>query len=522
MRPRHTASVVLAASVLLTAPASAEDLAWEATDGSFPDHGSCTYLDPPGGISPHRTAAHDYAAMWQRAKDTYRVLAMIPEPRRAVLPGRAGSSEGEPPPALECSGIDPCIEQTAAAAGVPLASLTTDVEFLRRATLDLTGRIPDPDDLVAFQLSTDPAKRSQAAQELLERPEWADRWAKFFGDLYRNTRVTAAGNRYPDTRDSFHLFLLESLQQNKPYDQMAREILAAEGTSDGRTYPDHYTDYEHYRSTYGDFEGNPAKASAVAYIVGGRTFGGPVQDTYDTLAFITARDFLGISTMDCILCHDGAGHLEGLSHWGTEAKRYDGWSLAAFFSDIRQHQKWRVPKNTLPNRPNGGRRVKPAYTFIYDLPAGQTEVTRGGNIAGEYLAQTAGGNRPDRVNDERFVMPSYPFNQSAIPVDRTLRLREQLGRRLTQDPQFARAIVNYIWREFFSRGIVEPPDQFDLNRLDPANPPKGGMGIQPSHPRLLEWLADAFRDSGFDLKWLMAEIVGVDVFRVRAGLRSRG
>ena len=250
----------------------------------------------------------------------------------------------------------------------------------------------------------------------------------FFGDLYRNTIRTAQVNRYGWTRDAFHLFLLESMQQNKPYDQMAREMLAAEGTSDGRTYPERYTDYAHYESTYLDYDGNPAKASAVGYIVGGRTIGGPIQDTYDTLAFITARDFLGISTMDCVLCHDGAGHLEGLSNWGTAAKRYDGWELASFFSDIRRYQSWRVPGNTLPNNPNNGRRVNANYYLIYDLPEGRTQVTRGGDTAGEYLAQTEGGNRPDRLNDERYVMPSYPLNQSATPVDGTLRLRDQLTR----------------------------------------------------------------------------------------------
>ena len=516
MRFGHTPGLVLAA-LLAATPTMAEELDWEAADGSFPDHGGCTYLEPPGGISPHRTAADDYAAMRQRTKDTYRVLAMIPQPRRAALPDAAGNTDGEVPPAIGCAGIDACIEQAAEAAGVALASLTTDVEFIRRVTLDLTGRIPHPDDVFAFQFSTDPDKRANLVQELLEGEEWvgpwADRWAMFFGDLYRNTARTAQVNRYPDTRDSFHLFLLESMQQNKPYDQMAREMLAAEGTSDGRTYPDQYTDYAHYQSTYLDYRGNPAKASAVAYTVGGRTIGGPIQDTYDTLAFLTARDFLGISTMDCILCHDGAGHLEGLSHWGTEAKRSEGWALASYFSDIRRYQSWRVPGRSLPMNPNNGRRVNANYYLIYDLPEGQTQVTRGGDTAGEYLAQTEGGNRPDRLNDERYVMPSYPLNQSATPVDGTLRLRDQLGLHLTQDPQFARAIVNYIWREFFSRGIVEPADQFDLHRLDPANPPQGEMGIQPSHPQLLDWLADGFRDNGFDLKWLMAEIVNSKAYQ---------
>ena len=520
LRFGHKLGLALAAALVAAAPAAAEELDaalaeldWQAADGSFPDHGGCTYLEPLGGISDFRTAADDFEAMRQRTRVTNQALAMIPQPRRADIVARAvEETEGEDPPAVECSGIDSCIEQTAEAAGVPLAVLTTDLEFLRRVSLDLTGRIPTTEKVFSFKFDTAADKRAQLVEELLATPEWADRWAMFFGDLYRNTRFTAQVNRYPDARDSFHLFLLESMQQNKPYDQMAREMLAAEGTSDGRTYPDRYTDYAHYSRTYLNYNGNPVKASAVGYIVGGRTIGGPIQDTYDTLAFLTARDFLGISMMDCVLCHDGAGHLDGLNDWGTAALRYDGWSLAAFFSDIQRYQSWRVPGNTLPTNPNNNRRVNANYYFIHDLPTGQTQV-RGGDTAGEYKAQTAGGNRPDRINDELYVAPSYPLNQSATPVDGTLRLREQLGLHLTQDPQFARAAANYIWSEFFSRGIVEPADQFDLVRLDPASPPEGELGIQPSHPRLLQLLADGFRDSGFDLKWLMGEIVNSNAYQ---------
>ena len=74
--------------------------------------------------------------------------------------------------------------------------------------------------------------------------------------------------------------------------------------------------------------------------------------------------------------------------------------------------------------------------------------------------------------------------------------------------------MNYIWRQFFSRGIVEPPDQFDLARLDPGAPPATGWEIQPSHPHLLDWLADGFRESGFDLKWLMREITTSQTYQL--------
>jgi len=57
----------------------------------------------------------------------------------------------------------------------------------------------------------------------------------------------------------------------------------------------------------------------------------------------------------------------------------------------------------------------------------------------------------------------------------------------------ARAFVNRVWASYFHVGIVEPPDQFT-----PANP--------PSHPRLLDWLAEGFIANDYDMKWLHRQI----------------
>lgn len=494
------------------APAAGDDLEWEAEDGSFPAHGGCTYFGPRDGRGLVGTAADDLAAMVRRARDTRRVVAMLPQPRYMRAPVRAAGDETAPI-SVPCTGIDDCIQRTAQAAGLPLAGLTTDAEFLRRVRLDLTGRIPTQDEVLAFLADTSVDKRERLVDRLLMTPEWSDRWAMFLGDLIRNTRRTAQVNRYPLGRDSLHLFLLESLRENKPYDQLARELVSAEGTSDGRAHPRRYTDYNHWYESMVDLTGNPVRPSPVSYVVGGRTTGGPVQDTYDSLAFFVARDFLGLSLMDCVLCHDGAGFLDSLSVWGQRAKRLDGWRLAAFFSDVPRFQEWVMPANQRPINPENNRRVQVRYYRIRDLEQGRVRQTRRGDTAGEYLAQTSGGNRPDRRHGERFVEPLYPFGGEAS-VDASLRLREQVGWHLTADPQFARAAVNYVWKEFFSRGIVEPPDQFDLHRLDPGAPPPEGWQVQPSHPQLLEQLAQEFRDNGFDLKWLMREITTSSTYQL--------
>ena len=499
----------MAAALAAAVVAAAEYSEWEEADGSFPDHGGCTMI-----TQRNRTFADDLKAMQDRTAETQWALSWIQRPNHSTRPfpiaRRAVKGNSA---ATGCAGIDDCIQKTATAAGVPFADLTTDAEFLRRVRLDLTGRIPTRQEVVAFLSDTSADKRATLVESLLEKPEWADRWAHFFGDLFRNTTVTAQINRYPYGRDSFHLYLLESMQENKPYDQMAREMIAAEGTGDGRAYPETYSSYQQFTDTYDDLEANPVKASPVGYIIGARTTGGPIQDTYDKLAFITARDFLGISLMDCILCHDGVGRLDGLSLWGAGALRLEGWRLAAFFSDIPRLRQWRPPKANLPVNPSTGRTVKANYYYIHDLQLGAQESSKGGDTAGIYLGQTEGGNRSDRLHAEQVVQPSYPF-EGVASANAGTRLRERLGVRLTADPQFSRAAVNYVWREFFARGIVEPADQFDLERLDRGAPPTAGWDIQPSHPQLLEWLAEAFRDNGFDLKWLMRTIVLSDTYQL--------
>src|SRR6185369_9824139 len=77
------------------------------------------------------------------------------------------------------------------------------------------------------------------------------------------------------------------------------------------------------------------------------------------------------------------------------------------------------------------------------------------------------------------------------------------ARSVTADPQFARATVNYLWKELFTVGIVEPADSFDLLRQDPSSPPPDPWTIQPTHPRLLARLSEAFAGNGYDLRSLL-------------------
>jgi hypothetical protein len=100
-----------------------------------------------------------------------------------------------------------------------------DPQFLRRATLDLTGLLPTPERLAAFVADRSPDKRERLVRELLaDDVAYAEHWLTFWNDLLRNDYTGTGfitGGRKQITK-----WLYEALVTNKPYDQLARELIA--------------------------------------------------------------------------------------------------------------------------------------------------------------------------------------------------------------------------------------------------------------------------------------------------------
>jgi hypothetical protein len=86
---------------------------------------------------------------------------------------------------------------------------------------------------------------------------------------------------------------------------------------------------------------------------------------------------------------------------------------------------------------------------------------------------------------------------------------------LTSHPQFARATVNTVWKQLMGYGIVEPFDEFDLARQDPAALPEGWT-LQPTHPELLDELARDFEASGYSIKHLFGRIATSSAYQLSA------
>ena len=102
-----------------------------------------------------------------------------------------------------------------------------DATFLRRAYLDVIGRLPTPAEAKAFLGDSAADKREKLVDALLDRPEYADFWANKWADLLRPNpyRVGIKAVLSLDT------FLRDSFRQNKPHDQFVREIVTAQGST---------------------------------------------------------------------------------------------------------------------------------------------------------------------------------------------------------------------------------------------------------------------------------------------------
>jgi len=427
------------------------------------DHSQCTLFGSDRDEFYEESVNRQARRQYRFSKATVEAVSHL------ARPTSAGKTEASVFDRLEqLSFIDQFLFKAMQSAGITPAEKTNDYEFIRRVTFDLTGRPPKHDRIVAFVENNASDKRAKLIDDLLNTPEWADKWAMFLGDQFKNVDDNGQVRRFAEGRNAFYRYIRTSLAANKPYDKMVTEMITATGT-------------------------NNWEQGEMNWNLGGMMTGGPVQDNYDFQGEIVAERLLGMGHQNCILCHNGRGHMEALSVWGKSATRAQSWGLSAFFAKS-------VSRRTYPDPIN--RNVW--YSSFEDAPRNA-----------DYSLNTTTGNRTPRspVGSTRVITPEYPFGDGGKPRAGE-NYREALARIVVADPQFARASVNYIWKQFFTRGIVEPANLFDPGRMDPNNPPPAPWTIQPTNPDLLNALAADFQKSGFSFRDLMRKICNSEAYQL--------
>lgn len=243
------------------------------------------------------------AAIWSTSNDAVATVdaegvVVAVGPGEAVVMARYGSraatmrvlvrSENPAPwPDRPQTGpIDRIIDRKLQTLGFAPSEIADDAAFLRRATLDITGRLPTVDEVHAFGSSSSPTKRRELVDRLLARPEWSDVFALPWIETMRieSLKLTRKGV------ESFTDYWRDELRKGRPFDQLVKEILTAGG---------------------GHYE-NPA---VDLYLVDSDPKG---------LAELTAQVFMGVR-IQCAQCHN-----HPFERWTMD----DYYGFAAFFARV--------------------------------------------------------------------------------------------------------------------------------------------------------------------------------------------
>ena len=217
---------------------------------------------------------------------------------RAVVPQGLPVGEGMP----ERTFVDRAVMNRLRRLGIPPSPACDDGTFIRRATIDITGRLPTVEETVAFLADGSPDKRDRLVDRLLASPGYAEYFASKWAAVLRNKRRGAADTPYTFR---FHAWIRDALERDLPYDELVRGVLTASG----------------------DVESHPP----VAWF---REVGTSALQMEDT-----AQLFLGLR-LGCAKCHH-----HPFERWSQQ----DYYGFEAFFAQVRLKNS---PANPQINQPD--------------------------------------------------------------------------------------------------------------------------------------------------------------------------
>jgi hypothetical protein len=304
--------------------------------------------------------------------------------------------------------IDDLVLHKLAALRIPPSPLCSDAEFIRRAALDATGTLPNPEEVQKFLSDTRPAKRARLTDALLERPEFVDYWTYKWSDL-----LLVSTRKLPQSAVwAFHQAIRQRVADNLPWDQFARDILTVQGSN-----------LRHGLANYFLLHKDVAELNEA-----------------------TSVTFLGMS-ITCCRCHN-----HPLEKWTQD--QY--WSMANLFSRVALK--------------NGD---QPGEVLVQAQPFGDVPHLRRG-----------------------IPMPPAPLDATPLALESPRDRRQYFADWLTapDNPYFARALVNRVWRNFLGRGLVEAED--DLRQTNP-----------PTNAELFDALVKDFIARKYDVKRLIRTIM---------------
>jgi mono/diheme cytochrome c family protein len=358
--------------------------------------------------------------------------------------------------------------------------------LIRRVTFDLTGLPPSPEEIDAFVNDTAAGAYERLVDRLLASPAYGERFACHWMDVARFAESHGYEQDY-DRPFAFHYrdFLIRAFNEDLPYDQFVHwqlagdELapadplaLAATGFLGAGAFPTQLTEAEFESARYNEL---------------------------DDMVATTGVAFLGLS-VGCARCHD---------HKYDPIPCEDYYRMAAVFATtIRSEIDVAPVPGTKPVKMQVTAEGYPHTQhhaddrgFPHFYP--KTYVLRRGDVA-QKVAEAAPGVLRTLVGQGTDVA-RWKFSPAIARRPATSYRRAALAGWLT-DTDYgagalaARVIVNRVWQHHFGQGIVATPNDF------------GSQGSRPSHPELLDWLANALIENGWRQKPIHRLIVTSAVY----------
>ncbi len=395
--------------------------------------------------------------------------------------------------------IDRFIRAGVLANGLEPSPLADRRTLIRRLSFDLVGLPPDPAEVLEFEKDQSAYAYERLVDRLLASPQFGERMAIFWLDLVRFADTTGYhGDNHVDVY-LFRDYVIRSFNANKPFDRFTIEQLAGDLVESP-------TDETRIASGYNRLllttqEGG---AQAKEYMA---------KYSADRVRNVSAV-WLG-STMGCCECHD---------HKYDPFKTREFYSMAAFFADIKEtvigvqeptefpdaeqaREKRRLGQEIAPlkanKKPSAAEKSKLAglEKQLAELQKRIPTTLVSSSIEPRVMRVLPRGNWLNETGE--VVQPGVPAALPGLAAKNARATRLDLARWLVsgQNPLPARVMVNRLWKLYFGQGLVTTMDDF------------GSQGATPSHPELLDWLANEFTESGWDVKGMVRRMVMSEAYR---------
>ena len=349
---------------------------------------------------------------------------------------------GAPFCAATADDLDTLIESDCASHGDPLPPAASDATFMRRVYLDVIGRTPSVGEARRFVDSPVVDKRSRLIDELLASDGYAKHWFHFWADLLR-VSTDGAVTRSGIVGSAYAEWIQRALQNNVPYDQFVRDLVARQGNI-----------------------WEPENAGAVGFYE--RDFGMGL-DHFASLM----RVFAG-TRMECAQCHN-----HPFDRWTQK----DFFQMAAFTHDVRAGK----------------------YPAIYEAVKGPERSAINTITVPMRFASVLPRPYPLKLPHDYAYDDAKPFQTVSAETVFGEKVTAQPGRSgaavfadwLTSpsNPRFTRVIVNRLWAQLFGAALVPPP--LDELRDDTT----------AWNPELEARLIGLMKDQQYDVRGFLAVIM---------------